>query len=333
MLPVSVSRRVVVECLHLAPGERLTVVTDESPGHELVLAIAAAARSAGAQVAVLGAERVPAHPHGYLTWRSVDPVVAAAIRASDVVVFFASTLLALTDDVRAAAATGTRMLFVPADLDLRRPFVLEEDLDELTRLGAAVAARLVSAHRVRVSTRDGTELTMAASGTVSYDDCQVRAAGQIDFFPGGMWTLVPDPATVDGLVRFPATLYPVGRLAEPVDLRFEAGHVTEVSGGWQATAWRRWLESFGETEAMVFAHLSGGLAARAQVIGHDWEDLVVRGSLLIAGGANVLYGGTTGAPAHFDAIVPNASLELDGRAVLTDGRYDPDLLQLARGAA
>ncbi len=36
--------------------------------------------------------------------------------------------MALSADIRAAADSGTRMLFIPADFDLRRPVVLGEDL-------------------------------------------------------------------------------------------------------------------------------------------------------------------------------------------------------------
>lgn len=100
-----------------------------------------------------------------------------------------------------------------------------------------------------------------------------------------------------------------------------------MRGGWQAHTWQRWLRSFGEAEATRFAHLSGGLAREAQVVGHDWEDLIVRGSVLVAGGASLLYGGEVGAPAHFDGIVPNATLDVDGRRVLDAGDYDSRLLR------
>lgn len=207
MLPVSVAQRVVSRCLHLQAHERVLIVTDESPGHDFVMSLAAAARMAAADVVVMGAERVSAQPHGYLTWRPPGPVVTAAIRASDVAVFYASTLMALSDEVRAAAGSGTRMLFIPADFDLRRPVVLGEDLTELDSLGAAVTRLLQPATRLRVTSADGTDLHMNAGGAVTYDDCQIRAPGEIDFFPGGMWNLVPDLDSVTGVVRFTAALH------------------------------------------------------------------------------------------------------------------------------
>jgi hypothetical protein len=98
-----------------------------------------------------------------------------------------------------------------------------------------------------------------------------------------MWNMIPKTDTVNGVVRFTAALHPVGRLVEPIELTFESGVVTSVRGGWQARAWERWLRSFGDADVFEFSHLSGGLAATARVIGHDWEDLIMRGSIVAAG--------------------------------------------------
>lgn len=322
MLHISVAERIVNDCLHARAGERVAVITDEMPGHELVACLAAAIRSKGADVAVLGTARVSAEPHGYLTWREPSRMVSALLPECDAAVFYMSSLIALSDAVRSAASNGTRMLFVPADFDLRRPLVLNEDLFELSTLGRLITERVRQATTVRVTTEQGTDLTMARPGAVTYDDCQVTGPGEIDFFPGGMWNLVPDIDTVNGVVRFTGSLHPVGRLVESVDLVFENGSVTKVSGGWQARAWERWLRSFGDQDVARFAHLSGGLARQAHIVGHDWEDLIVRGSVLVAGGASLLYGGRNRAPAHFDGIVPIATLYLDQEPVLRSGSYD-----------
>lgn len=167
----------------------------------------------------------------------------------------------------------------------------------------------------------------ALKGGVSYDDCQVRSAGEIDFFPDGMWNLVPQLESVTGVIRVTAALHPVGRLAEPVELTFAKGNVTDVRGGWQSASWQRWLRSFGGAEATRFAHLSGGLAEQVQGIGHDWEDVIVRGSVLVAGGPSLMYGRDVGAPAHLDGIVPDATGEVDGVRVVDAGEYAEEFLR------
>jgi len=326
VLAVSVAERIVSVCLQARAGERVAVVTDEMPGHELVGALAASLRARGAEALVVAAERLPSTPHGYLSWVDPSTAVLALLSECDAAVFYTSTLSALAEGVRAVAARGTRMLFVPADLDLHRPFVLTEDLDALDTLGSRVCARLRTARELRLTTPEGTDLSLQTGGALGYDDCRAVEAGAIDFFPGGMWNLVPDVGSVEGVVRFCASLHPVGRLVEPVELEFSGGLVTSIHGGWQARAWQRWLDGFGESDVTRFAHLSGGLAAQAQVIGHDWEDLVVRGSVLVSGGASLLYGGGNAAPAHFDGIIPEATLVADGVPVLTSGTYAEDLL-------
>jgi leucyl aminopeptidase (aminopeptidase T) len=244
----------------------------------------------------------------------------------DAAVFYTSTLSALAESVQELTKHGTRLLFVPADLDMRRPFVLAEDLRALGELGSRVCARLRESRVLRLTSPEGTDLTLRTGGAIGYDDCRATGAGETDFFPGGMWNLVPEIESVNGVVKFCAALHPVGRLADPIELQFSDGKVTSVHGGWQARAWQRWLEGFGESDVTRFAHLSGGLAARAQVIGHDWEDLVVRGSVLIGGGASLLYGGANSAAAHFDGIIPEATLSADGTVLIDSGTYAGEML-------
>lgn len=321
MIYVDAAERIAGECLNLRPGERAVVISDEDPSHPLLGHLLAAIKARGASAGLVISERTSGQPHGYLSWLDPPELVRAALQSCDVAVFYSPQLLAVSPAVRNAAAAGTRMLFVPSDFDLRRPVVLEEDLAELDAVGAALSRVLDGEHELVVSTPEGTNLRMRTSGPVGYDDCRVLGPGDIDFFPGGMWNLVPEVSSVTGTVRFCAALHPVGRLSEPIELVFDGGNLVDVRGGWQSRVWTEWLESFGEQDVMRFAHLSGGLAARAQVIGHDWEDLIMRGSLLVSGGASLLYGGANDAPAHFDGIVPAASLSVDGVEVLSDGVY------------
>lgn len=321
MLYVDVANRVTNECLDVRSDERVAIITDEMPGHPFVACLSSAIRSKGADVVVVGTERVSSDPHGYLTWREPSSMVTSLLKECDIAVVYMSSLIALSEAARSAAARGTRMLFIPADFDLRRPMVLDEDLGALAVLGDAVTRRLREATKIRLTSDEGTDLTLRAGGAVTYDDCRVTAPGDIDFFPGGMWNVVPDIDSVSGVVRFTGALHPVGRLVDPIELRFEGGTLTGVTGGWQARSWERWLRSFGDQEVTRFAHLSGGLSSRAQVIGHDWEDLIVRGSVIVAGGASLLYGGRNGASAHFDGIVPNATLHLDDEELIVAGEY------------
>jgi leucyl aminopeptidase (aminopeptidase T) len=317
----AIAARVVEDCAGVRAGERALVVTDATTPAPLAEHLLTALRLRGADASRIAIPPVPVQPHGYLSWQEPTPVLTAALAAADVAIVHMPALIVLSRAVAAARVAGTRLLFVPGDFDLSRPLLLEEDLDAMSALGAAVCARLEGASSAELRTPDGTHLRFGALHGAFHDDARARDPGEADFFPGGMWNVIPELDGVEGVVRFTAALHPVGRLVEPVELELERGRIRAVRGGWQARAWERWLDGFGDEELRSFSHLSGGLAATARVVGHDWEDLIVRGSVLVSGGENVLYGGENRARGHFDGIVVDATLAVDGEVLIEDGEY------------
>jgi hypothetical protein len=317
---IDVARHVAEHRLNLVAGERALVVADEDADSGFAQAMVTALRDRGVQAAMVVVDRVPAAPHGYLSWEEPEDFLADMLGAVDVAVVYMSTLIVLSQSIRRARDLGTRMLFIPADYDLGRPLVLEEDPVEMRSVGERVCALLASGGHAVVSA-EGTNLSLDLPPRAVYDDACVANPGDIDFFPGGMWNVVPLPGSVSGVVCLNASAYPLGRLQSPIYVHFDDSRVTSIEGGWEASAWKRWLTGFRDERVFEFSHLSGGLARSAQVVGHDWEDLITRGSILVSGGENVLYGGKNAARGHFDAIVPNATLEVAGVVVLKDGNY------------
>lgn len=318
---MDVADHVVGTCTGAKPGERALVLADETADAGLVGCLGAALRRRGLWAAMLTVPRIPPAPHGYLTWGEPDTLTGSVLLQHELVIVVMSTLICLSGAVKAARGQGTRLLFIPADYDLASCPMLHEDLDALAGLGRAVVRRLAGARRLEVTSPDGTRLSLGALSALGFDDARLLGPGELDFFPGGMWNGIPDPVTVEGVVRFNASLYPLGRLREAVEVHFERGRIVRVAGGWEARAWERWLHAQGDAGIFDFSHFSGGLSATTRTVGHDWEDLIVRGGLLISGGENVLYGGGNAARAHFDGVVRGATLTVDGEELLSDGVY------------
>jgi hypothetical protein len=316
-----IAARIVRDSLAAIPGETAVVITDGSGCEEFVTSLEIELAAQSIEPMVVTVPRVDAKPHGYLTWNEPPTLFESICCSAEIVIVYMSTLVALSQAVQRARSTGTRFLFIPADYDMLRPATLEEDLNEMSRLGAALVERLSRAQRAVVTTAEGTHIEFGSIASPSYDDARARQSGDLDFYPGGMWNVIPNSTSVNGTVIFPATLYPIGSLTESIHVTFEEGKITAITGGWQARVWERWLRSFGDARIFEFSHLSGGLARAAETIGHDWEDLIRRGGILISGGENVLYGGQNAAHAHFDGAIPDATLRLDGEVVLDTGVY------------
>jgi leucyl aminopeptidase (aminopeptidase T) len=69
------------------------------------------------------------------------------------------------------------------------------------------------------------------------------------------------------------------------------------------------------------AELGVGTNDCARLTGEVLEDEKILGTVHIAFGASAGIGGSVSVPIHLDVVVLDASLEIEGRAVLEEGRF------------
>ncbi|HEY3945326.1 MAG TPA: hypothetical protein VGL78_08880, partial [Solirubrobacteraceae bacterium] len=84
------------------------------------------------------------------------------------------------------------------------------------------------------------------------------------------------------------------------------------------------LKKHGEAGTNL-AELGVGTNDRARLTGKVLEDEKILGTVHVAFGASAGIGGTVSVPIHLDAVVLEASLEVDGKAVLDEGRFVLDV--------
>ncbi|MGH2768534.1 MAG: aminopeptidase, partial [Actinomycetota bacterium] len=73
--------------------------------------------------------------------------------------------------------------------------------------------------------------------------------------------------------------------------------------------------------AWEVAELGIGTNDRAAITGNILEDEKVASTVHVAFGNNATIGGVTEVASHHDGVIRTATLELDGRPVLTDGNF------------
>lgn len=97
-----------------------------------------------------------------------------------------------------------------------------------------------------------------------------------------------------------------------------------IEGGEVARRFRDLLASFNDPLVYNLGELGVGMNPRCQLDGTMLSDESVYGSIQLALGTSAYIGGTVKAAAHYDTIVTDATLELDGRVVLqgTELRLD-----------
>ncbi len=256
------------------------------------------------------------------------PVLAALERAGLVVDLTLEGLMHARE-TSAILKAGARILHIsnehPEALERLRPDpALEAEVRHAAR-------RLRGAATMRVTSRAGTALTIDLRGASTAAVWGwTSKPGTLAHWPGGLVAAFPAAGAVDGVLaldRGDLNLTFKRYLDSPVRLVIERDHVVAVEGeGTDAALMRGYLEAWGDPNAYAVSHVGWGLNRRARYEAlamygrrdtNGTELRAAAGNFLFSTGANEFAGRHTAG--HFDLPVMNATIALDGLAVVQDG--------------
>jgi leucyl aminopeptidase (aminopeptidase T) len=306
---------VIARCLAVKPGEEVVVVVDATT-RSIGEALRAGATGAGAD-AVLAV----------MDEREIDGTepprpIAGALMECDV--FIAPTRRSLSHTVARRQATdagarGTTMPGVTEDMLAR---VMAVDLTTMAARSKAVAAVLGNGSQARVTCPRGSDLTLDLTGRPgTADDGDLTAPRAFGNLPCGEGFIAPVGG--EGMM-VASSLASIGLSAEPAVLTVRRGRIIGGEGGAGPEFLRR-LTAHGELGTNL-AELGVGTNDRARLTGEVLEDEKILGTVHVAFGASAGIGGTVTVPVHLDAVILDATLEVDGLMVLDAGRYVLDTL-------
>lgn len=227
-------------------------------------------------------------------------------------------------------AGGARVLVVSNE----HPEILERCLPRPEDEAQARDAmrRLKAARRMTVSSRAGTELSIDLIGARVGGVWGFSARpGTLTHWPGGLVLAFPAAGGVNGtlvLDRGDVNLTLKRYLEAPVRLAIADDHVVDIAGeSVDAELMRAQFSAWGDRSAYAVSHVGWGLNRRARwdaMAFYDKADFngtelrAFAGNFLYSTGANEVAGRHT--LGHFDLPLRGCSVELDGQAVVRDGR-------------
>jgi leucyl aminopeptidase (aminopeptidase T) len=303
-------RTVVGRCLGVREGENVVVVVDPQTrtiGEALRDESAAAG---GDAVLIVMDERAT-------DGTEPPPPVAAALEASDVFIAPTSRSLSHTTARKRATDGGARGATMPGVTEDMLGRVMAVDFDTMAARSKAVAAVLEAGTAAHVKCPRGTDLKLALDGRAGIsDDGELSARGAFGNLPCGEGFIAP--AFGEGTVAA-SSLSPLGISIEPATLTVAEGRIVAADGG-LGPQFIELLLAHGELGTNL-AELGVGTNDRARLTGNVLEDEKILGTVHVAFGASAGIGGTVSVPIHLDVVVLDASLEVDGQAVLDHGRY------------
>lgn len=308
------ARTLLDTCVAVKPGETVLIVTDMVKVRiAKVLAAAALEREAEPVLTVM-------KPRARAGQEPPKPI-AEAMKQADVVFLPVSYSVTHTHAVKDAAAAGARIIALTEFTeDMMIAGGLEADFSALKPICQKVAARFAAGSRARITTPAGTDLSMDITrrpGNALY--CIVEP-GQFSPVPNVEANVSPVEGSATGRIVVDASIpyLGIGVIEQPIQVEVQDGFITRIEGGRQADVLRRDLESHGDKNSFNIAELGVGLNPKCRLIGIMLEDEGVLGTAHIGIGTNITLGGKIKAPCHYDLLVWQPRIEIDG-ALVIDG--------------
>lgn len=307
-------RTVVRTSARVQPGELVCVAADTLT-LPIALAVSEAVREALAEPVLVVME--PRRAHG----NEPPRVVAAAMKAADVVIQPVTYAMTHTDATQEALRAGARVLVLRGVTEeIMTGGAMLADYDRVDRITREVARLMSEARTARVRTALGTDLTMSLEGRQAVAlTGRVGGPGTFAAMPDGEAAISPVEGTAEGILVVDHTMDNLGLLDAPIRMTVRAGRVVEITGGASAARLREMVAA-ADANATNIAEFAIGTNDRARLIGSMTEDKKVWGSVHMAIGDNHVIGGTVTSDLHLDGLLLRPTVELDGRTVVDDGR-------------
>jgi 2,5-dihydroxypyridine 5,6-dioxygenase len=319
-----------------------------APGDACAILSETQSRALNVELAELALHRLGARPFHVVvpTPRQTAPVPIRSTGASIALQGLTPALQALSASVFVADCTLEGLMHaaeLPQILKggARVLYVSNEHPDVLERLAPSSAdeqkvraamRRLREAKRMRVTSSSGTALDIAVDGArVGGVWGYTEKPGTLSHWPGGLCLCFPRAGSVNGtLVLAPGDLNLTFKryVESQIRLTIESDYVTRIEGSsLDAELMREYFAAWGDRDAYAVSHVGWGMNERAR-----WDSLVMydradvngteqrayAGNFLYSTGANEVAGRHT--QGHFDLPFRGCTVELDGAAVVREGK-------------
>ncbi len=302
-------RTVLRDCLRVEPGEEVLVicnpVTEEIGA---LMRIEAEGDGAFATLVVISE----------LESNGAEPPtpVAAAMIASHVVIAPTIQSLSHTYARRAANQAGARIATLPGVTEDMLARLMNADMAELRRRGAALAAALHSGAEARLTCRHGSDLRLGLEDRVPIADAGVLdAPSAFGNLPCGEAFIAPSGG--EGTLVVDGSIAGVGKVETPVELTVRDGNLVDATGP-EGAKLMELLTVHGEDGTNI-AELGIGTNEEATLTGNILEDEKILGTAHVAFGASAAIGGKVQVPVHLDCVILEPSVEIDGKEIVHAG--------------
>ena len=302
-----IGKNILTNCMNVKPGENVLIVTDdEKYAIGQTLYQAAKLLKAEAMLMTMTAREV--------SGQEPPAVVAAAMKAADVVICPMKTSITHTRAKIEAAKAGARIATMP---EMFAKGAMTADYSRVMALTEQVTDLLTNANTARIE-KDGHVLTLDLRGRRGVSSPGVyREKGQAGNLPSGESYIAPIETGANGTMVIDGSMVGIGLLEQPLEVKVKDGVLQSIQGK-EAEKLEILLRNRNNA---TLCELGIGTNYAARLIGVILEDEKAYQTVHIAFGTNVGFGGNNQADCHMDGIIKNPTLYLDDKLVMLDGVF------------
>ena len=301
---------VVRDCLGVRPNEEVLIVCNPAT-RGMGEAMRAEAEAVGAEAVLAVMSERDSHAG------EPPPTVADAMLAADVLLAPTVQSLSHTAARKRASESGTRTATLPGATEEMLARVMSDDMESLRRRGGRVAEILDRGSEARITCDHGGDLRLGIEGRRAIPDAgELTHEGAFGNLPCGEGFI--SPATAEGTLVVDGSIAGIGRVAEPVRLTVEGGHLVDATGPEGARLME--LLTIHGPDGTNVAELGIGTNEKAVLTGNILEDEKIIGTAHVAFGASAAIGGNVQVPVHLDVVSLRPEVTVDGTPVVLEGK-------------
>jgi leucyl aminopeptidase (aminopeptidase T) len=250
-------------------------------------------------------------------------LVAAAMLEADVIFRPTTFSLSSTDAKRKACAAGARDLNC-SDYDVR---MLESGglYADFEAHGPILdkMAEAFKGNKVVITTPMGTNITANITGRVNLPQYgRSIKPGQSSSPPDIECAVGANEGTMNGVVFIDGSIpHPkLGLIQEPIRLEVRGSKIVNISGGTKAKILQDILEDYHDEKTYHIGEIGIGMNTACELTGRMLEDEGCAGTVHFGIGDDRGFNGANSCPIHLDAIFKSATLTVDDRVLIKDGK-------------
>jgi leucyl aminopeptidase (aminopeptidase T) len=310
---------VLEQCLAVKSGEQILIITDDNK-IKIGKALYEVAKeiSNNSAMIVIKPQKVSG---------TEPPIpVAAAMKEANVVICPTTASLTHTNARLEAVKAGTRIATMPGITEkMFSEGPIRADYDQVALLTDKITNMLSKAQTVRIITGKNYELTLSLEGRNGVASKGVyRNPGESGNLPSGEGYIAPVEGKGNGKYYVDGSIVGVGRLKRPVLLSIEDGRII----GFEGKDCREVESAFPEVEeARMIGELGIGTNPEARITGVILEDEKIYGSIHLAFGTNITFGGKLKTVSHIDCVTLKPTLYLDDNLLIEKGQIKEEVFK------